>query len=251
MNHTMRTMIAAALFVAGVAVTSAQAGIEGQPIVITVTADGQEIQVELPLIQLPDQAVENGLKKAWGLQNLPGEGLPVQAQPGGPVVARINQLEVGFVDDPVVSISFSATAGSSDTTFTLNSATLSFPALNDPTATADAEFTLTDNDGDGASVALVSGNAGLNRASYNGSNIFAELIGSQNIGAGASTFNESAGPSTITGAVSSMQGQIAFTLSADDSASGSLYYEIVPEPVTFVLLGAGAGLMAVRRRTTV
>jgi MYXO-CTERM domain-containing protein len=50
----------------------------------------------------------------------------------------------------------------------------------------------------------------------------------------------------IPGAVSSMQVEYSFVLSAGDQASGSSNYAIVPEPAGLALLVVGAAL--VRRR---
>jgi PEP-CTERM motif len=51
--------------------------------------------------------------------------------------------------------------------------------------------------------------------------------------------SEGTRPQTIAGAVSSIQGQSQFTLSATDTLSGKGNFIVVPEPATIGLLGVG------------
>jgi hypothetical protein len=151
------------------------------------------------------------------------------------VIGSIDEMTVELDGDPVASISFTATAGSSDTTFSLSSATVGFPTLTNPPASSDAELTLTDIGSDGVSVSVVSPNSGLFKSVYNGSSAFSELLGNISISGGSTTImGDSSG--TIAGPVSSIQAVWTFKLSANDQVSGAGTFEVViPEPSTLLL----------------
>jgi hypothetical protein len=167
------------------------------------------------------------------------------------VIGAIDNLSIRLDGDPAVSITFAATAGAFGTTFTINSATVSFPAITNPPASADAEVTLTDTSTNGATLTLVGTNAGAFLPNYNGGTLFASLIGAQSLASGGSvTVAEGTGPQTIAGAVSSIQGRFQFTLSAADTLSGEGNFIVVPEPATIGLLvvGLAVGIAFARRR---
>jgi hypothetical protein len=154
---------------------------------------------------------------------------------GGVLIGSIESMMVELIGDPIASISFTATAGSADTTFSLSSATVSFPALTNPPALSDAELTLTDTDSNGASVSVVSPNSGLFRSVYNGSSEFSELLGTLSISGGSTSVTGDAS-GTIPGSVSSIQAVWTFKLSANDQTSGRGTFEVViPEPSTMLL----------------
>jgi hypothetical protein len=153
----------------------------------------------------------------------------------GTVIGTIDEMTVELDGDPVASISFTATAGSADTTFSLSSATVGFPTLTNPAASADAELTLTDIGSDGVSVSVVSPpNSGLFKSVYNGSSAFAELLGNISISGGSTTvMGDSSG--AIAGSVDSIQAVWTFKLSANDQVSGIGAFVVVPEPSTLLL----------------
>jgi len=167
------------------------------------------------------------------------------------LIGIIDDIAVRLEGDPVVTVSFVATAGSFPTTFSINSAVVSFPPIVNPIGNATATVTLTDTSTNGASFTPVAPNTGAFLPIYNGSTVFFPLIGPQSISSGgAVTATESTGDQPIAGAVSSIQARFNFTLSAMDVASGSGRFEVVPEPSTIFLLGAAAvvGVAAARRR---
>ncbi len=170
------------------------------------------------------------------------------------LLATIDSLNVEVDGDPQVLLNFAVTAGAVNTTFAINSASVSFAALNNPQSFATAAITLTDNNGDGASLSgLFAGNKAY-QATYNGGSEFASLVSpivtdpdSSNIG---SQRNPLSGTVAIPGSVSSIQTGLSFVLSATDAASGTTRFTvIVPEPSTMVLgVFAGVALLVTHRR---
>lgn len=181
----------------------------------------------------------------------------VLTAPGGAPVARIEGLSTTLHVDPVISVNFLLSAGSSDTTFTISSAVLSFDPISNAAGGSSAQVGLTDLNGNG--VSLVGGQAGGSksyRAEYNGpgagTQVFAELVDNLSSGAWGSdadseVYPTGGGMALIAGPVSSMQAQFAFTLTAGDRVSGTSVYVIVPEPTGVAALIV-LGLLAAGRR---
>jgi len=172
---------------------------------------------------------------------------------GATQIGAVNNIGLTVRNDPTIFTNFNLTAGTLPTTFTLTLAQVLFPAINNPDAVASVGLTLSDSDASGS--ASLSGNAGTGGvnsfvARYNGSSIFAEGIPSISVSSvgGSSAGNLNTGLQTIAGSVSSMQAVLDFDLSARDSASGTGFYVIVPEPAAVVLLAFGV-LFHLRRRS--
>ena len=212
-----------------------------------------------------------GHSASHGIAN-PLAHLPPQAQVPGRVHEMLNErfelkhgdTVLGWIDslgcdldgDPMAGISFSLTAGGSEVTVTVSSSTVSFPALTNPGASAEAEVTLTDNNGDGVTISPTGDNDGLYLAIYNGDQEYASLLSNGSVKGGSVTYSEdTSGP--IAGSVSSIQSVFSFTLSGCDGASGTGTFTVIvpdepliPEPGCLTTLFCGLiALLATRRRS--
>lgn len=185
----------------------------------------------------------------------PGEEVDLLGD-GSVKIATINSLNVAFEVDPAISLNFSATAGAADTTFTVTSVLLNFPAMANPLAYATAGITATDNNGDTAVVTGLQPGSKAYEARYNGASVFADLVnpivtlpfdtlvGSERLPTPAPNWQ------LIPGSVTSMQTEFQFKLSALDQVGATSRFEIItPEPATLgLLLGGGVMLLHRRRR---
>jgi hypothetical protein len=189
---------------------------------------------------------------------LSGDWLPANPtsikDSNGDVVATVKEVTLATETDPAVSLGFFVTAGAVTTTFTISSPVVSFAPLSNQSGSASAGVTLTDNDGDGASSTGLFAVDKAYEARYNTSSVFADLVSPVSAGSfGTWTTSEhfpGAGTSPIAGSVSNILSQFSFTLSPNDSASGTSVFRIVPEPSSMVLalVGGLALLWRARRR---
>lgn len=172
----------------------------------------------------------------------------------GQVIATVVNASEMIIGDPVINLNFLVIAGAADTTFTISSALLSFPALDDAVATASAQIGSTDLDGNGVTVSgLHAGDTKGYRADYNGlvpgGTNFAMLVDDQVGGAFTSNIESETEPTQAIGdGIADMSSQFRFTVSANDQASGTSIYVVTPEPASLALLALG-GLAVLRRRS--
>ncbi len=171
---------------------------------------------------------------------------------------QAGDTNVTFGQDPSVNLGFAVESGSAPggTSFTLKSALLTFPTINNPEGRASAGFTLTDGvDEDGATLSPLNGDPGSYKAQYNGfvpsGTTFTHLIPQMVADPMGTTSLSQEYPGgglyePIGSPVSDMSTQVSFLLSANDMASGSSVFEVIPEPSGLLLLAVGLAL--VRRR---
>jgi hypothetical protein len=173
----------------------------------------------------------------------------------GDLIAILQQGSTLVRGDPQISLGYLVQAGDSLTNFTITSALLSFPTMNNPDARASASMGITDINGDGAELIGLHDGPAAYLAQYNGfvpgGSTFSALIGSIKASAGGSgsAFQNDppSGYRTISGNVNDMSVQFKFSLTAFDTSSGTSNFEIVPEPAAVALLVLGA-LALLRRR---
>ncbi|MGD9721088.1 MAG: hypothetical protein AB7O59_03420 [Pirellulales bacterium] len=173
----------------------------------------------------------------------------------GLLLATIHAFGVELDGDPGVSLGFFVTAGAAPTQMTITSSTVTFDPIFNPLAFATAAITVTDLNGNGASASGLFPGTAAYQAVYNGSTVFANLVSPVMAGADSSATGSerfpALGMTTIVGAVSSIQSQFDFMLSAFDSASGTSRFFVTPEPTGLALAGlgfVGAALFGVRCR---
>jgi hypothetical protein len=175
------------------------------------------------------------------------------------LLATIDTMSVALDGDPAVTLSFAVTAGATNTSFSFVSSTVTFDPLLDADAYATASLTLTDNNGNGASVTGGFPGSTAYQARYNGGTVFTDLVTPFTAAANSTSTGSGRDPlvstEIIPGLISSIQSQFVFTLSARDSASGTSRFQVnipsnnIPEPSTYVLAMLGvAGVYLARRR---
>lgn len=208
-------------------------------------------------------AAANGDGQTWSWES----NDPVELWDGDNLVATLNPesgtgSSVMFVSDPIVNLNFSVQAGAMTTNIMIASALLTFPTISNAQGAASASYSVTDTNGNGATLTGVGdpmGSQGGYLAQYNGwagmlpnpaGTTFAEVH--QVINAGAfqtQTANANVpgvGLQNIPGPVSDMSSLVSFTLTPFDLASGTTNWVIVPEPASLALVALG--FVFVRRR---
>ncbi len=185
-------------------------------------------------------------------------GAPVELRDdNGVLVGMLTQGSTTIIEDPVVSLGFTVTAGAVDTTFQITSALLSFPSMSAAEGRASGQIGATDLGGNGVSLTGEFGGHMLTTR-YNGivpgGTTFADLFAGPSVNAEAfgsvSILDESpdTGFTPIPGTVTDISMQYFFTLSAGDTASGTATFVVLPAPGAAALLGLAAAAGMRRRR---
>ena len=171
------------------------------------------------------------------------------------ILGTVEGLTIRMDGDPGVSLGFQVTAGGLPTDFTVTSSTVAFTPINGVLAYCSAGVTVTDVDSNGATLGgLFAGNK-IYQAQYNaGPLVWASLLDNvlcpvdQTAVSGARL--PGLGRQVFATTVSSIQSQFKFSLTANDMASGTSRFDVIPipEPATLTLLLLGGGLAAFIRR---
>ena len=173
----------------------------------------------------------------------------------GLMLATLSQASLIVIADPIISMNFNVQASNQNTIFSVTSGLLSFPEISNPIGRASAGVTVTDLNGDGATLAPDGGSMYASR--YNGDypngTPFADLLNNPVM---ASAFDTGSDDAEYPGGgnfvsigepIQSMSAAWTFTLSAFDVASGTSTFVVLPTPAGLGLLGV-AGLAVLRRR---
>lgn len=228
---------------------AASADISNPPIIFTASSSLGEATFKVSL--------EDGewISEDTWVWNLP-DTFDFVDQNNGSLIARLTQGSSFIQEDPVLAGGFSVQAGAMDTNFTITIGSLGFPTINGPLARASGGMTVTDGDGNGATVTGLMPGGTMYYTSYNFGTAFASLIpgplvepdawgsetASDEYPAGAGNFIALGVPAF------EMFAEWKFTVSANDSAAGTGVFVIVPSPGTLGLAGLGIGLAGLRRR---
>jgi hypothetical protein len=148
-------------------------------------------------------------------------------------LASLDEFDATIVEDPEAEINFSGIqSGPVDTHFNIASGLITFAPLVDPVGWASTTYTLTDTDGDGATL------SGVYLLQYNGwagdpsgpqGTTFAECVFSMFAGPFETVSTTcSVPPTVILDVVYDMSLLASFDLSANDMASGVATFAIVP-----------------------
>lgn len=209
----------------------------------------------------------SGASATWALESPSGgigeywdwyvEGPVELKSPTGQVLGVLKNCAGSLVADPAIGLNFLVQAGSNTTNFTITSALLSFPNISPAQGRATVQIGVNDVDGDGATLTGTQPGGKAFLADYNGfvpgGTHFAALISSVatvtpgGVAGESEDFPGGGGYAPIGVGVTNMSSQYRFTLSANDLANGTSFYEIIPEPATLSLLLLGA--LALRRRS--
>lgn len=182
---------------------------------------------------------------------------PITILDGSTTIATLDEASFTYISDPQVNFGFTVTAGAADTEFTITSGLLSFATIDPASGFASAGLLLTD---DGSGAATLSGlgpTDGAYLSQYNGlvpgGTTFAELMTSplsviiaNGTSAATGEFPLGGGFAAIGVPVFDMSAHFHFLLTADDIASGSSSFVIIPAPGALGLLAIG--LIGRRRR---
>ncbi|MBP7745282.1 MAG: hypothetical protein KA383_04065 [Phycisphaerae bacterium] len=165
----------------------------------------------------------------------------------GEPIATLTSANAVYFGDPVVALGFAVTAGAADTSFTIGSGLLSFAPLSPAQATASVGLTLTDSLGDGAWLAAPVPGGAVYHTLYNSGTPFADLFtAGLAVTGGSAAGNDAAPLQAITSPAFNMQANYGFVVSANDLASGTGNFLIIPEPGSLLTL-LGVLLLARRR----
>lgn len=247
MVNRLSARVGAFALVAGFCASVASADLTPDVFTIKAIVGGQQGSF---VVTTDDGTFDNDGNFTWTLSG----SVDIQAD-NGAVLATLEHASVTILHDPVINMNFNVQATNQNTIFQVGSGLLSFPTINNPQGIASAAVTVTDVNGNGAT--LAPDGPSLYSSRYNGDfpagTLFANLLGN-NVSSGAfqsahasDEFPGGGNYANIGTPISSMSAAWTFSLSANDLASGTSTFAVVPAPASAALLGL-AGLAASRRR---
>ena len=175
----------------------------------------------------------------------------------GHCLGRVTLVEYESIGDPAVRLRFDVVAGASDTTFLITSPTVGFSPIVNPSAYAQASMTVTAGDTAATATGLEAGTKSFKASYTNISNsttgwayLLNPLTAVAEGGADSGDRRPTTAPNyeTIPATVKSISAEYSFTLTAENEASGTSRFEVLPEPATLGLMALGAVVLAARRR---
>jgi len=170
----------------------------------------------------------------------------------GELILTLTQGSAFFDGDPVIGLGFAVLAGGSDTVFSVSSATVSFPTIFGAQGRASGGLTVTESNGDTATLTGLLAAGGAFQADTD-LGLFASLLaGPFSPGGAFGTIDAidefpGGGAFVAIGDVSEISTDWSFELSANDQASGTSVFVVVPTPASLAMLAVG-GLVVGRRR---
>lgn len=172
----------------------------------------------------------------------------------GDLLVTLTQGSAFFQGDPVISLGFAVVAGNANTEFSISTGTLSFDTIQNAEGRTSAGMTLTESNGNTASITGLNTGGTMFGADFNGSTTFADLLEgpfNENDAFGTETETDEfpdGGAFAEMGDVSDISTEWNFELSANDQASGTSVFVVVPTPAGISIIGiAGIGLLRRRR----
>ena len=196
-------------------------------VMFELTADAGPISVTIPVYTDWGTYDPETQTWSWTLE----DNLPFEAN--GEVLATLTEFDVTVREDPEVNLNFAVQAGSDTTSFSIASALLTFDPITNAQGIASAAMTITDQNGDGATLTGIGATGGAYLAQYNG------WAGDPVNGPSGTTFHEGIpsivadpwlqatantgqGWTPIADTVNDMSALISFSLTAQDLASGTI-----------------------------
>lgn len=239
--------LCAIALVAGLCASVASADLTPEVFTITASVGGQQGSF---VVMTEDGTFDGEGNFYWTL-----DGSADILADNGDVLATLAHASVTIFHDPIINMNFNVQAANQNTIFQVGSGLLSFPTINSAVGIASSAVTLTDVNGNGAT--LSPDGPSIYTSRYNGDfpggTLFANLLGN-GLSAGAfqsahasDEFPGGGNYASINDPVVSMSTAWTFTLSAFDQASGTSTFAVVPAPASAALLGL-AGLVVSRRR---
>ncbi|MFI4892589.1 MAG: hypothetical protein ACIAQ0_04010 [Phycisphaerales bacterium JB058] len=205
--------------------------------------------------------LENGNTYPWSIELNPGDvdangnyywqlDEAVSVMDGTTEIFELSNASITIFADPSVALNFNVIAGQQNTVFSIDSANLSFAPLANAVGRATAGVSVTDLNGNGATLTPMSG--GAYRSYYNGGGtnfqnlIDAPIVAAAHSSASTSDTFPAVGYQNIGTTLTDIESEWRFSLSAGDLAAGTSEFEVIPAPASAVL-GLTA-LVGLRRR---